>query len=61
MKKKIPLLSVWLVTDRRLQAGYRHRYEKGYREGFRAGSDGLAREKQTQGLDEASRGRRQVA
>jgi hypothetical protein len=38
MKKKIPLLNVWLVTDRRLQAGYRHRYEKGHREGFRAGS-----------------------
>jgi hypothetical protein len=49
MKKRIPLLNVWLLTDRRLQAGYRHRYEKGYRAGLRAGCDGLARETQTQG------------
>jgi hypothetical protein len=61
MKKKIPLLNVWLVTDRRLQAGYRHRYEKGHREGFRAGFNRLARETQTEGLDEASRARRKIA
>src|SRR5512132_536964 len=50
MKKRIPLLNVWLVTDHRLQARYRHRYEKGYREGLRAGFDRLARETQTQDL-----------
>jgi hypothetical protein len=61
MKKKIPLLDVWLVSDRRLQAGYRYRYEKGYREGFRAGADDAARETQPHGLEDASDERRKVA
>ena len=45
MKKKIPLLDVWLVTGRRLDAGYRYRYQKGYRDGFRDGSAEAARER----------------
>lgn len=64
MKKKIPLLDVWLVTGRRLHAGYRYRYEKGYREGFRAGSADAAPERQTQPetvLEDASSDRRQLA
>ena len=36
MKVKVPLIDVWLVTGRRLRAGYAHRYEQGYLEGFAA-------------------------
>ena len=64
MKKKIPLLDVWLVTGRRLDAGYRYRYQKGFRDGFRAGSADAARERQTQpetGLEDESSERLQVA
>jgi hypothetical protein len=37
MKLKLPLLDLWLVTDRRLRAGYAHRYRRGYTEGWAAG------------------------
>jgi hypothetical protein len=63
MKKKIPLLDVWLVTGRRLDAGYLYRYQKGYRDGFRARSAEAA-EEQTQPetvVEDASSERRQVA
>ena len=43
-KRKIPLIGLWLVTDGRLRAGYRHRYEHGYVEGFAAGRDPVARD-----------------
>ena len=64
MKKKIPLLDVWLVTGRRLDAGYRYRYQKGYRDGFRDGSAEAARERETQPetlLEDASSEGRRVA
>jgi hypothetical protein len=64
MKKKIPLLDVWLVTGRRLDAGYLYRYQKGYRDGFRARSAEAAREEQTQPetvVEDAPSERRQVA
>ena len=64
MKKKVPLLDVWLVTGRRLDAGYLYRYQKGFRDGFRAGSSDAARERQTQpetGLEGASTERLHVA
>jgi hypothetical protein len=38
VKVKIPLLDLWLVSGRRLKAGYGHRYEQGYLEGWAAGS-----------------------
>jgi hypothetical protein len=38
MKLKLPLLDLWLVTGRRLRAGYAHRYQQGYAEGWQAGS-----------------------
>ena len=61
MKRKIPFLDLWLVSDRRLHAGYRYRYEKGYREGLRAGSADGEREAKTQGVNDRRRERRQVA
>jgi hypothetical protein len=44
MKRKIPLLGLWLISDRRLRAGQHHRFELGYQEGFVAGSAGLGRD-----------------
>jgi hypothetical protein len=38
VKLKVPLLDLWLVTGRRLRAGYARRYEQGYHEGWCAGS-----------------------
>ena len=35
-KLKLPLIGFWVVTDRRLRAGYRQRYEQGYLEGAAA-------------------------
>jgi hypothetical protein len=43
MKLKLPLLDLWLVTGRRLRAGYAHRYQSGYEEGRAAGLAGAAR------------------
>jgi hypothetical protein len=38
MKLKLPLLDLWLVTGRRLRAGYAYRYQRGYAMGWAAGS-----------------------
>jgi hypothetical protein len=38
MKLKFPLLDLWLVTGRRLRAGYADRYQRGYEKGWAAGS-----------------------
>jgi hypothetical protein len=38
MKLKLPLLDLWLVTGRRLRAGYAHRYDQGYAKGLAARS-----------------------
>jgi hypothetical protein len=43
MKLKLPLLDLWLVTGRRLRAGYAHRYRSGYEEGRAAGLAGATR------------------
>jgi hypothetical protein len=37
MKLKLPLLDLWLVTGRRLRAGYANRFQSGYAEGREAG------------------------
>lgn len=37
MKRRIPFTRLWLVTDRRLKAGYRHRDQRGYERGYEAG------------------------
>ena len=38
MKLKLPVLDLWLVSGRRLRAGYAHRYKVGYEEGWSAAS-----------------------
>ena len=38
MKLKLPLLDLWLVTGRRLRAGYADRYQRGYEKGWAARS-----------------------
>ena len=38
VKLKLPLLDLWLVTGRRLRAGYADRYQRGYAKGWEAGS-----------------------
>ena len=38
MKRKVPVVDLWLVTGRRLRAGYADRYRQGYAEGWAAGS-----------------------
>ena len=34
MKRRLPLVGVWLISDRRLQAGYAHRFHRGQEEAF---------------------------
>jgi hypothetical protein len=34
VKRKLPLLDLWLVSGRRLRAGYAHRYEHGWFDGW---------------------------
>jgi hypothetical protein len=36
MKRKLPLVDVWLISGRRLRAGYRKRYEWGWVDGAAA-------------------------
>jgi hypothetical protein len=44
VKLKLPLVDLWLVTGRRLRAGYAHRYRQGYAEGWEAGSGEASRQ-----------------
>ena len=44
MKRKFPVVDLWLVTGRRLRAGYAHRYRQGYAEGWDAGSAEASRD-----------------
>jgi hypothetical protein len=38
VKLKLPLVDLWLVTGRRLKAGYARRYQHGYANGWEDGS-----------------------
>jgi hypothetical protein len=53
MKLKVPLLDLWLVTGRRLRAGYAHRYQRGYAKGWDAGSAETSREAEVHGHSDA--------